>query len=300
MAEIPPTVIPFSNGTKGHPSPAILLSLDPDFTLTMSTTSLLGSRAKLQDIPKVEQLILGRLRSWIVDNLVWPKVRILRLPGVGRKGAVEEGEGGEGEFVWIEGVPERRQPRRKAASELSPSEAADETSSTSAGRPPTLSQAPTSSNSEDMESSRLTIPPFESTPVLGGGRARPPDPSPATEGRSARSKRPSFGAHLGQGAGAPAGPSSAANAADPRSAILSALREGSFDGPGGRAWRASFDGSAAGADKTAQWARSGGMASVGLGRSNSGRSTPFDLRERMKGARGYGGRRDDELYGPAL
>lgn len=291
MAEIPPTVIPFSNGTKGSPSPAILLSLDPDFTLTMSTTSLLGSRAKLQDIPKVEQLILGRLRGWIADNLVWPKVRILRLPGVGRKGNVEEGEGGEGEFVWIEGVPERRSQRRKTVEQASPSDTADDISSTSALRPPP-SQAPTVTTSEEPDSSSLENSHFESTP-MSGGRPRYPDPSPATEGRSGRIKRGSFGAHLGQGAAG----------GDPRSAILSALREGSFDAPGGRGWRASLDGNAGlgSLDKTAQWARSGGMASVGLGRSNSGSSSPFDLRERMRNAsRGDVRRREEEQYGPVL
>lgn len=77
MAEIPPVAIPLPvDHDPGAPTPAILLSLDPDFTLCMSTTSLLGARAKLEDIPKVEQLILGRLRGWIVDNLVWPKVRV--------------------------------------------------------------------------------------------------------------------------------------------------------------------------------------------------------------------------------
>ncbi|EGG00389.1 uncharacterized protein MELLADRAFT_111891 [Melampsora larici-populina 98AG31] len=103
MAEIPPVAIPLPvEHDPAAPTPAILLSLDPDFTLCMSTTSLLGARAKLEDIPKVEQLILGRLRGWIVDNLVWPKVRVLKLPGVGSKGAVENAENGTGEYVWVE------------------------------------------------------------------------------------------------------------------------------------------------------------------------------------------------------
>ncbi|MBW0474252.1 hypothetical protein O181_013967 [Austropuccinia psidii MF-1] len=105
MAEIPPMAIPLPmNPDPSASSPAILLSLDPDFTLSMSTTSLLGSRAKLQDIPKIEQLILGRLRAWMVDNLVWPKVRVLKLPGLGKKGSVEDGADGEGEYVWVEGA----------------------------------------------------------------------------------------------------------------------------------------------------------------------------------------------------
>lgn len=111
MTEIPPIAIPLpTNSDPIAPSPAILMSLDPDFTLSMSTTSLLGSRAKLQDIPKIEQLILGRLRAWIVDNLVWPKVRVLKLPGLGNKGSVEDSADGEGEYVWVEGTTPEKPP----------------------------------------------------------------------------------------------------------------------------------------------------------------------------------------------
>ncbi|CAH7671117.1 hypothetical protein BY996DRAFT_4584485 [Phakopsora pachyrhizi] len=103
MAEIPPVAIPLPvDHDPTSPSPAILLSLDPDFTLSMITTSLLGSRAKLQDLPKIEQLILSRLRGWMVDNVVWPKVRVLRLPGLGRKGSIEDAADGEGEYVFVE------------------------------------------------------------------------------------------------------------------------------------------------------------------------------------------------------
>lgn len=59
---------------------ALSVSLHPDFILELATTSLIGSRAKLQDIPKVEQLIVGRVRAWVIENLVWPKVRTFPLP----------------------------------------------------------------------------------------------------------------------------------------------------------------------------------------------------------------------------
>lgn len=121
MAEIPPVAIPLPVvHDPAAPTPAILLSLDPDFTLCMSTTSLLGARAKLEDIPKVEQLILGRLRGWIVDNLVWPKVRVLKLPGVGSKGAVENAENGAGEYVWVESEPIPVEKPVKPTSTLTP------------------------------------------------------------------------------------------------------------------------------------------------------------------------------------
>ncbi|KAA1078978.1 ERMES complex subunit mmm1 [Puccinia graminis f. sp. tritici] len=127
MAEIPPIAIPLPmNDDPSAPSPAILMSLDPDFTLSMTTTSLLGSRAKLQDIPKIEQLILGRLRGWIVDNLVWPKVRVLKLPGLGNKGSVEDAADGEGEYVWVEGTTKEKNSTSKEAKPKSIIREADE------------------------------------------------------------------------------------------------------------------------------------------------------------------------------
>lgn len=61
------------------------VSLHPDFILDLASTSLIGSRAKLQDIPKVEQLIIGRIRNYVIENFVWPKVRTFNLPKVGGK-----------------------------------------------------------------------------------------------------------------------------------------------------------------------------------------------------------------------
>ncbi|WWC87517.1 uncharacterized protein L201_002407 [Kwoniella dendrophila CBS 6074] len=58
------------------------ISLLPDFHLNLKTTSLLGSRAKLQDIPKLEQLILSRIRSVIQDRFVHPAHLSLALPRI--------------------------------------------------------------------------------------------------------------------------------------------------------------------------------------------------------------------------
>lgn len=62
----------------------------PDFHLNLKTTSLLGSRAKLQgtpyaawlttDIPKLEQLLVARLRAVIQDRIVYPHHLTFGLP----------------------------------------------------------------------------------------------------------------------------------------------------------------------------------------------------------------------------
>ena len=74
-------------------------SLHPDFILELASTSLIGSRAKLQDIPKVEQLIVGRIRSWVIENLVWPRVRTVRLPSVRNRAQTSWPEDGEKGYV---------------------------------------------------------------------------------------------------------------------------------------------------------------------------------------------------------
>lgn len=79
--------------------PVVHMSLHPDFTLQLSTTSLLGSRAKLQDIPKVEQLILARIRGAIQDRVVWPgRVELGLPPTPHMPGSKEEHEGWE----WVD------------------------------------------------------------------------------------------------------------------------------------------------------------------------------------------------------
>lgn len=65
------------------PHQSLRLSLHPDFDLDLSTTSLLGSRAKLQDLPKIEQLVRARLRQALVDRVVWPCFWAVGLPALG-------------------------------------------------------------------------------------------------------------------------------------------------------------------------------------------------------------------------
>ncbi|GAA6048039.1 hypothetical protein NBRC10513_003716 [Rhodotorula toruloides] len=67
-----------------HAHPTVHLSLHPDFDLVLSTSSLLGSRAKLQDVPKVEQLLKARIRAAIQDKVVWPGRVEIALPGLVR------------------------------------------------------------------------------------------------------------------------------------------------------------------------------------------------------------------------
>ncbi|GAA5981508.1 hypothetical protein JCM10908_004134 [Rhodotorula pacifica] len=76
---------PSRPGTAAHSHPTIHLSLHPDFDLCLATSSLLGSRAKLQDVPKVEQLLVARIRAAIQDRVVWPGRVEVALPSLDRR-----------------------------------------------------------------------------------------------------------------------------------------------------------------------------------------------------------------------
>ncbi|PWN48806.1 hypothetical protein IE53DRAFT_318746, partial [Violaceomyces palustris] len=78
---------PSANGDRQTPTNPrsrhqLHFSLHPDFALEASASSLLGSRAKLQDVPKIEQILISRLRGFIQDRFVWPKYWSLTLPNL--------------------------------------------------------------------------------------------------------------------------------------------------------------------------------------------------------------------------
>lgn len=61
------------------PVPVLTIVIPPDFTLDLKTTSLMGSRAKLADVPKLHELIQHQVRRILAARAVWKVV----LPGVG-------------------------------------------------------------------------------------------------------------------------------------------------------------------------------------------------------------------------
>jgi len=59
------------------PNPSVTVRLHPEFTLSLQTSSLLGSRAKLANVPKVHELIENGLRKALIDR---GTIRV-RIPG---------------------------------------------------------------------------------------------------------------------------------------------------------------------------------------------------------------------------
>ena len=58
----------------------IAFSFLPDYRLDLSVRSLIGSRSRLQDVPKVAQLVEARVHAWFEERVVEPRVQVVGLP----------------------------------------------------------------------------------------------------------------------------------------------------------------------------------------------------------------------------
>ncbi|KAK5047995.1 hypothetical protein LTR84_006185 [Exophiala bonariae] len=82
--------------TAGNPKTNLAFSFLPDYRLDLSVRSLIGSRTRLQDVPKIAQLIEARAHAWFEERVVEPRVQVVPLPGLWpRMGKVRVREGQE-------------------------------------------------------------------------------------------------------------------------------------------------------------------------------------------------------------
>ncbi|KAK6080712.1 mitochondrial outer membrane protein MMM1 [Seiridium cupressi] len=70
-----------SNPSQSTPTMMAFNFLD-DYRLDLSIRSLVGSRSRLQDVPKIAQLIEARLHSWFDDRCVEPRFQQIALPSL--------------------------------------------------------------------------------------------------------------------------------------------------------------------------------------------------------------------------
>jgi maintenance of morphology protein 1 len=86
-----------SNPTPHRPTTLAFTFLD-DYRLDLSIRSLVGSRSRLQDVPKIAQLIESRVHAWFDERAVEPRFQQIVLPSLWprkhntRGGATEEAE----------------------------------------------------------------------------------------------------------------------------------------------------------------------------------------------------------------
>ncbi|KAJ9623595.1 ERMES complex subunit mmm1 [Taxawa tesnikishii (nom. ined.)] len=126
-----------------HSPTTLTFTFLDDYRLDLSVHSLVGSRARLQDVPKIAQLVEQRLHAWFDERCVeprfqqivlpslWPRKKNVRggdsdietadnpPPGTSEKGSVEAGAaaaaGGENSRSEAAAAPKREADRRQSA-----------------------------------------------------------------------------------------------------------------------------------------------------------------------------------------
>lgn len=63
-------------------SSTMTFTLENDFALELSVRSLIGSRSRLQDVPKISQLVESRLRQWLCERVVEPRYQKVDIPSM--------------------------------------------------------------------------------------------------------------------------------------------------------------------------------------------------------------------------
>ena len=99
---LPSHPTPASTPSGGAPQPpsttptSLAFSFLPDYRLDLSVRSLVGSRSRLQDIPKIAQLVDSRLHAWIDERCVEPRVQQVMLPSLWPRKKNTRGPAGSG------------------------------------------------------------------------------------------------------------------------------------------------------------------------------------------------------------
>ena len=75
--------ISFIPSNSSHSTPTMMtFSFLDDYRLDFSIRSLLGSRSRLQDVPKIAQLVEARLHKWFDERAVEPRFQEIALPSL--------------------------------------------------------------------------------------------------------------------------------------------------------------------------------------------------------------------------
>ncbi|KAL8661887.1 MAG: hypothetical protein Q9202_005169 [Teloschistes flavicans] len=98
---------------------SLAFSFLPDYRLDLSVRSLVGSRSRLQDIPKIAQMVENRLHAWIDERCVEPRVQQVVLPSLWPRKKNTRGPLGEEEDALGLGATETvRDVREEARREV--------------------------------------------------------------------------------------------------------------------------------------------------------------------------------------
>ena len=89
----------------GHSPTTLTFTFLDDYRLDLSVRSLIGSRSRLQDVPKIAQLVEDRIHRWFDDRCVEPRFQQIVLPSLWpRKKNTRGGEEGGAGDVSVDGT----------------------------------------------------------------------------------------------------------------------------------------------------------------------------------------------------
>lgn len=60
----------------------LIFSFSPEYVLEFETSSLIGARSKLENIPKIASLIEYQIKVWFVERCVEPRFQFVKLPSM--------------------------------------------------------------------------------------------------------------------------------------------------------------------------------------------------------------------------
>ncbi|KAF2457138.1 hypothetical protein BDY21DRAFT_35369 [Lineolata rhizophorae] len=89
-----------SGSTTGRTPTTLTFTFQDDYRLDLSVRSLVGSRSRLQDVPKIAQLVEARIHAWFDERCVEPRFQQVVLPSLwprkkNARGGMEGNEEGE-------------------------------------------------------------------------------------------------------------------------------------------------------------------------------------------------------------
>jgi maintenance of morphology protein 1 len=107
-----------SNPSQSTPTMMTFSFLD-DYRLDFSIRSLVGSRSRLQDVPKIAQLVEARLHRWFDERAVEPRFQEIALPSMWPRMKNTRGAGDEGfEGLTSAGVSMSKGKGREVANNI--------------------------------------------------------------------------------------------------------------------------------------------------------------------------------------
>ena len=60
----------------------LIFSFSPEYQMEFNIESMIGSRAKLENIPKISSLIEYQVKKWFVERCVEPRFQFVKLPNI--------------------------------------------------------------------------------------------------------------------------------------------------------------------------------------------------------------------------